>query len=196
MNADVSFSMVAALMVQNNAKLIHGNVLDVGCGAKPYKRLFYDPVEHVYGEGVTSWTGVDIRPVGDIVADVCSMPDGQYDTVLCVDTLSYVFDVQAAMRRMAAVLKPGGTLIVIEPNVKAEDGHSFWNFPLKGLGALAQTAGLQIAELKCVSKLWNGEWENFRGQVKYGFILPGEIQGFIDALDDKYPNVSVLIARR
>lgn len=196
MNADVSFSMVAALCVQNAARYINGKVLDIGCGAKPYKRLFHDPLRDEYGEGVTAWTGLDVRPVGEIVCDVCSMQESAYDTVLCVDTLSYVFDVHTAFRNMAAALAPGGFLVLVEPNTRADDSGSFWRFPMRGLGALAETNGLEVIELKTLSKLWEGEFENLRGQVKYGFILPGELHGFIDALDDKYPNVSVLIARK
>lgn len=190
--------MVTSLIVQQEHSHIKGRVLDVGCGGKPYKRLFYDPTERIYGEGVTEWVGLDIRPVGEVTADVCAMPleDASFDTVLCVDTLSYVFDVNAAFREMARVLKPGGTLFVVEPNTREDDSNAFWGFRMKGLGALAESVGLGIIDLKAASKLWSGEFENMRGQIKYGFTMPGEFVGFFEAMDEKYPNVSVLIARK
>lgn len=190
--------MVAALIVQQEHTHINGRVLDVGCGGKPYKRLFYDPIGRVYGEGVTEWVGLDIRPVGELTGDVTSIPceDVSFDTVLCVDTLSYVFDAHSAFREMARVLKPGGTLFVIEPNTREDDSSAFWGFRMKGLGALAESVGLDILDLKAASKLWTGEFENMRGQVKYGFVMPAEFVGFFDAMDEKYPNVTILAARK
>lgn len=199
MNSDVSFSVVAASVVQGDHKYITGDVLDVGCGAKPYKRLFYDPIDHVYLEGITSWTGLDVRPVGDIQGDVSKhieADDASYDTVVCVDTLSYVFDLHGAMNEMTRVLKQGGIFFLIEPNCREEDSNAFWGFRMKGLGALAESHGLEVVELKSASRLWAGEFENFRGQTKHGFALPGELQGWIDAMDEKYPNISVLVARK
>lgn len=198
MNSDVSFSMVSTMMIQNNHAVVRGDVLDIGCGGKPYKRLFHDPMNDVYAEGVTAWTGLDMRPVGEIVADVCAIPleDATFDTVLCVDTLSYVFDLQAAFSEMVRVLKPGGRLFVIEPNTREDDSSAFWGLRMKALGALAESNELTIGTLQCGGRLWAGEFENFRGQVKYGFSLPGEFQGFIDAMDEKYPNITLLVAEK
>lgn len=190
--------MVAAMVIQQENESITGAVLDIGCGAMPFKRLFYDPIDKRYGGGVTEWAGLDIRPVGDVQADVCDIPldDNCIDTVLCVDVLSYVFDVNKAFSEMARVLKPGGHLFVIEPNCREDDSNAFWGFRMKALGALSQSNGLEVTDLKGAGRLFVGEFENFRGQIKYGFVLPGELQGFIDALDDKYPNLSVLHARK
>lgn len=199
MNRDVSFNLVAAVAVERHASNIRGKVLDVGCGAKPYKRLFYDPIEKKYGAGVEMWAGLDIRSVGDIKADVQEMPivrDEFYDTVLCVDVLSYVFDPHAAFLEMARVLKPGGRLIAIEPNCRHDDQRAFWGFRTRALGALAQNADLEVLDLEASGKLWAGEYENFRGQTKYGHPLPTEVSGFAESLDEDYPNCTVLVAQK
>ena len=197
MNSDVAFSMVSAMVVQADHKYINGDVLDVGCGVKPYKRLFFDGEQ--YGEGVTSWTGFDVRPVGELQGDLSEKipaDDESFDTVLCTDVLSYIFDLHGAMNEMTRVLRHGGFMFIIEPNCREDDSEAFWGFRMKGLGGLAQSHGMDVIELKSVSKLWNGEFENLRGQTKYGFTFPGEIQGWVDALDERYPNVSVLAARK
>lgn len=196
MNSDVSFSIVSTIMVQNKHEHIKGRVLDVGCGAKPYKRLFYDKVSDKYRNHVSEWVGLDVRPVGELQGDVTEIPspDDSFDTVLCVDTLSYVFDVQAAFFEMARVLKPGGTLVVLEPNTREDDDRAFWGFRLKGLGALAEAFGLEVTDLQSASRLWAGEYENMRGSTVHGFVLPPEFQGYMDAMDSKYPNISVLVA--
>ena len=198
MNSDVSFSIVSTIMVQNAHESIKGLVLDVGCGAKPYKRLFYDKTAGEYGNGVSEWVGLDVRPVGELQGDVTEIPapDDSFDTVLCVDTLSYVFDFHLAFYEMARVLKPGGTLLVIEPNNREDDDRAFWGFRLKALGALAEHFGLVVTDLKAASRLWAGEYENMRGQTVHGFVLPPEFGGFMEAMDDKYPNISFLVATK
>ena len=196
MNSYVAFNIMATLSVQNNGDFINGEVLDVGCGAKPYKRLFYDPDGDTYGNGVTGWTGLDVRPVGEITEPIenSGIWDDTYDTVLCVDVLSTVVDPLRAFSEMVRVLKPGGHLIVVEPNTREEDAEAYWGFRVNGLMMLADMNGCDIIKGETGSKLWAGEAENFRGQSKYGFILPGEFAGWVDALDIKYPNVSVLVA--
>lgn len=185
-------------MVQNAHESIKGRVLDVGCGAKPYKRLFYDKTAGEYGNGVSEWVGLDVRPVGELQGDVTEIPapDDSFDTVLCVDTLSYVFDVHAAFLEIARVLKPGGTLLMLEPNTREDDDRAFWGFRLKGLGALAEAFGLEVIDLQSASRLWAGEYENMRGSTVHGFILPPEFGGYMDAMDEKYPNISVLVATK
>lgn len=198
MNSDVSFNIVTALLVQSSGDAFSGRVLDAGCGAKPYKRLFYDRTSGEYGNGVTEWVGLDVRPVGDVQGDVTAIPepDGSFDTVLCTDLLSYIFDTSKAMGEMARVLKPGGRLLVIEPNNREDDERAFWGFRMKGLGALAQTAGLEVLDLKAASRLWAGEYENMRGIYTHGFITPSEFRGFMDAMDEKYPNTTYLLAAK
>ncbi len=198
MNSDVSFNIVTALLIQSSGDAFSGRVLDVGCGSKPYKRLFYDSVSKTYGRGVTEWVGLDVRPVGDLQGDVTEIPepDASFDTVFCADLLSYIFDVNMAMGEMARVLKPGGMLLVIEPNNREDDERAFWGFRMKGLGALAQSAGLEVLDLKAASRLWAGEYENMRGISTYGFVTPTEFRGFMDAMDEKYPNVTYLLATK
>jgi ubiquinone/menaquinone biosynthesis C-methylase UbiE len=116
--------------------------------------------------------------------------------VLCVDTLSYVFDVQKAFHEMVRVLRPGGILIVIEPNTREEDATAFWGFRVSALNQLAEVNDLTIHELETAGKLLSGEVDNFKGFTKYSFLLPDEFDGWADALDNKYPNMSVLVAQR
>jgi SAM-dependent methyltransferase len=42
----------------------------------------------------------------------CPLPDGQFDVVICLGTLFYLADADAALRRMHELLRPAGTLIV------------------------------------------------------------------------------------
>lgn len=41
-----------------------------------------------------------------------ALPDDQFDTVICLGTLFYLADVDAALAKMHRLLKPGGTLVI------------------------------------------------------------------------------------
>jgi len=47
---------------------------------------------------------------GDFLA--CSLPDGQFDVIVCLGTLFYLHDPDRALAKMHRLLKPAGTLVV------------------------------------------------------------------------------------
>ncbi len=59
------------------------------------------------------------RPVQYYVGDVSTLPfeANFFDAIIAVGLIEYLADVDAALRQMYKVLKPGGTLIVTVPNI-------------------------------------------------------------------------------
>ena len=105
-----------------------GTILDVGCGTG-----LYWPVLAQYGEEIS---GIDssaamAREAERLVREkkLCHIksyvqnsgqirfPDGQFDIVLCVDSLHHIPNLRAAIREFHRVLKPGGRFLAIEPNM-------------------------------------------------------------------------------
>jgi SAM-dependent methyltransferase len=82
-------------------------VLNVGCG------------EDLHSDAIN----IDLRPVGDLVADVTDLPyqDGSVDELRALDVLEHFseFDYPSVLTEWARVLKPGGRLIVRVPNLYA-----------------------------------------------------------------------------
>lgn len=89
-----------------------GNVLDLGCGTKPYR--------HWLGPQLRSYVGADISPLPgvDVVltpGDPLPFAEASFDTVLCTQVLEHVANAEAVLGEIARVLRPGGTLIVSVP---------------------------------------------------------------------------------
>jgi len=102
-------------------------VLDVGCGAGILLPLVAPLCRQLVGLEVAaafaeaSRQVVECRRLENVVileGSVEHMPfgDGEFDVLVAVDVLHHVFDLPACVAELHRVLRPGGRLIVYEPN--------------------------------------------------------------------------------
>ena len=128
----------------------HGVLLDVGCGLKPYARLFTDRLEaHI---------GLEYGPESvyrghkaDIFGDVAALPvaSDSVDTVLCTEVLEHLEDPQAALREFFRVLKDGGLLMVTAPFAyPVHDERDYFRYSAKGLRSLLERAGFELVRVQ------------------------------------------------
>lgn len=119
-----------------------GEVLDVGCGRKPYRHL----------TRATCYTGVDIDTPATralAAADVyydgrhLPFPDASFDAVLCSQVLEHVFTPAEFLREIHRVLRPGGVLLLATPFVwdEHEQPQDFGRYSSFGLKDLMQQTG-------------------------------------------------------
>ena len=189
MNKRASDSITITSAIIDHASYLTGRVLDAGCGSMPYKRLTFD--------GVTDWVGLDVREgVGDIDADMCEMtdevPDESFDSVVCLDALQYVTAPQRAIREFYRVLKPGGRLLLIVPNSQEDDRSALWGFRIEGVRLLLLQAGFDIEAMRTASRQFACEYDNSKVS-KYGYMVPPEIEAFVQRLDDAFPHIVVAV---
>jgi SAM-dependent methyltransferase len=94
---------------------------------------------------------------------------GQFDTVICVNVLEHIEDDAVALAAMAAILSPGGVIVLLVPAFAAlfgpidrNLGH-YRRYRRDEIARLARAAGLEIAKLHYMNVAgFVGWWVNAR----------------------------------
>lgn len=129
------------------ASAIHGAVLDVGCGQKPYADLFK----------ATRYVGLEIdseearrTKKADAFYDGTTFPfaDGEFDSVVTNQVFEHVFTPELFLQETKRVLKNNGTLLMTVPFVwdEHEQPYDFARYSSFGLKALLERNGFEIVE--------------------------------------------------
>lgn len=124
---------------------LQGEVLDVGCGTKPYRALV----------PATRYVGLDYdTPMrrADGHADVYydggkfPLPDAAFDGVLCTQVLEHVFNPQEFLGEIHRVLRPGGVMVLAVPFVwdEHEQPYDFGRYSSFGLRSLFERSGFEV----------------------------------------------------
>jgi SAM-dependent methyltransferase len=176
---------------------LRGEVLDVGCGTKPYRELV----------SATRYVGLDRdsplrRETG--AADVFydgrkfPLPDEAFDGALCTQVLEHVFTPEEFLGEIRRVLRPGGVVVLTVPFIwdEHEQPHDFGRYSSFGLRALLERSGFEVVRLektptdaRALAQLAAGwvyklvaarnRWANLAAQIV--FIAPITVLGALAA---------------
>src|SRR6266446_1258255 len=97
---------------------ISGRVLEIGDDA--YSRRYG-------GSQITKQDVLHLdvnHPIASLVGDLTQpdvLPDGAFDCILLTQTLQLIFDLEQAVRRLHAALRPGGVLLFTVPGISQID---------------------------------------------------------------------------
>jgi|SRR5450432_477951 len=101
--------------ISRHTGLLSGNLLDFGCGRKPYEDLFR----------VNTYTGVDLENTGhdhnlsrvDVYYDGKTIPFGNdyFDSLFCSEVLEHVFNPDEILTEIHRVLKKGALTLITTP---------------------------------------------------------------------------------
>jgi SAM-dependent methyltransferase len=125
--------------LRRNAADIRGRVLEVG----------EDTYTREYGGSRVTQSDIlhadESNPratlIGDLAADN-ELPSAHFDCFICTQTLTYIFDVQRAVRTIHRILRPGGVLLATVPGISQMSPYDrdrwgeYWRFTAQSLGRL------------------------------------------------------------
>ena len=138
-------------IILNIAPSIHGDILDFGCGSKPYESLF---------KNAKNYVGVDLAVSGhdhkdskiDYFYDGKKLPflDKHFDAVVCFEVLEHVFNLEEMLGEIKRVLKPEGKFLVSIPFAwgEHETPYDFGRYTSHGIEHLLKKNGFDILALK------------------------------------------------
>lgn len=96
---------------------MHGRLLDVGCGSKPYSVLFSAASDYVGLEVDTPENRTAKRADYFYDGETFPFDDASFDGVICNQVLEHVFNPDLFLKEILRVLKPGGEFLLTVPFV-------------------------------------------------------------------------------
>ncbi len=131
------------------SKKLSGNILDFGCGSKPYA-LYFTHAEN--------YTGLDIEQSGhlhknekiDVYYDGKTIPfeNEHFNAVFSSEVFEHVFNLEQVLPEIYRVLKPGGTLLFTCPFAwpEHEVPFDFARYSSYGIKSLLERNGFKVLE--------------------------------------------------
>ncbi|MBM3433000.1 MAG: class I SAM-dependent methyltransferase [Bacteroidetes bacterium] len=156
--------------IRQYASSLEGELLDFGCGAKPYQSLFQ----------VKSYTGVDYDGPGhshekesiDYFYDGVSLPfpNDRFDSIFTSEVFEHIFNLPQILPELYRVLRPGGRMLITCPFAYCEHEvpNDYARYTSFAMRAILENAGFRILALdksgNAVETVWQLRivyWQQF-----------------------------------
>lgn len=140
-------------LVELSEKFLKGQLIDIGCGEKPYQNLLSKyVVEHI---GVDHSDTIHAKSNIDLFGTAYNIPtdDETFDSAICTAVLEHLEEPEQAIRECYRVLKPGGFAIYSVPFIwhLHEEPRDFFRYSKYGLKYLFEKSGFEIIEITPLS---------------------------------------------
>lgn len=137
----------------SHAKLAHGVLLDIGCGNKPFEKIFEPFIDSYIGLEYSPESGYRGNKA-DFCGDAAFLPlaDESIDTIICTEVMEHVPNPEKTVEEFYRVLRPGGTVITTAPFVyPVHDAFDFFRYSPDGLAAIMKRQGLTVEKVEPLS---------------------------------------------
>jgi SAM-dependent methyltransferase len=124
---------------------LKGTVLDVGCGAQPFRSLV-NPAATYLGidtDGAKAHFGYEMPNTTYFSGDVWPVADSSVDVVLCTETLEHVLETRRFLAEAERCLIPGGALLLTIPFAARWHfiPYDYWRFTPSSLNHVLTATG-------------------------------------------------------
>lgn len=131
------------------SNFIAGNVIDIGCGQKPYKNIIEKHASKYFGlEYKKTLHGLD---KADVVGNAMVLPfkPGSADFVLSLQVMEHIPEPEKYLKEIHRILKSGGYTLLMTPFMwgEHEAPYDFFRYTRFGLEYLAKKAGFEVIEV-------------------------------------------------
>lgn len=124
---------------------VHGCVVDVGCGAQPYRGLLPADVRYIGIDTADAKAhfGYEMPDTKYFSGDAWPLESGTADAILCTEALEHVATPATFLAEAARCLRGGGALYLTVPFAARWHfiPHDFWRYTPSGLSRLLSGAG-------------------------------------------------------
>lgn len=135
-------------------KYSKGDLIDIGCGMKPYESLFYGHVNSYFGIDYepTSESNYGEKTRADKYVDCTDtgIEPESFDTILCTQVIEHVYDTRKFIAESHRLLKKGGHAFFTVPmswRCHAEP-YDYYRFTKYSLKEVFRNAGFEIIEIR------------------------------------------------
>ncbi len=128
-------------------RYIHGDMIDLGCGDMPFKRLLVNQVNLYHSLDLWPYSD-EVTYVGDI-SDMRMIPPERYDSAICMEVLEHVPHPFRAVREIYRILRPSGVAILSVPHLSRlhDEPYDYFRFTIYGLRQILQDVGFLIINI-------------------------------------------------
>ena len=140
-------SLLSLKSLLSFAELVHGDLVDLGCGTAPHRVWYEGRVSSVTR---VDWPGSphDVAHV-DVLADLnerLPLESESADTVILTSVLEHLRSPQTALAEVRRILRPQGVALIQVPFLYHvhEAPHDYFRYTRFGLDELLQSAGLRV----------------------------------------------------
>ena len=124
---------------------IKGTVVDVGCGAQPYRSLFRPDVTYIGIDTIDAKSnfGYEVPDTRYYEGTTWPVDNNSADFVLCTETLEHVSESKSFLAEAARCLAPGGRILITVPFAARWHyiPYDYWRFTPSSLRNLLMEAG-------------------------------------------------------